>query len=141
MIIKLNTDKSLQITKISTIIQGEYYPDALTFYVPRVIENVDISQTGITAIITLPDQSVITHNLNSVLSEYSDYLKFTLFDDEHSELQKNLTAYSGVVNIRLEIKDNNNHLIKSELQSFYVEPVETEKHCCEHTSTFCKCNK
>ena len=115
MIIKMNKDKSLQITKNETIFQGEYNASSIIFYIPTVINDINISQADIKIIIILPDETIMKKDLILSESEYENYLKYTM------EIQEDITIYSGMIGIRLEIKDGEKFLVKSSDTKIFID--------------------
>lgn len=114
----MNKDKSLSVTKRDSIFRGEYNVNSVIFYIPKIVDNVDISQADITAIFELPDDDIIIRTLMAEESEYTDYLKYsTTIDSE-------ITVYSGRVNVAVKIMQEDSFLLKGKPTKFFIESPE-----------------
>ena len=125
MIIKMSKDKSLSVTKRDTIFKDEYNVNSLVFYIPAVVDDADISQASVKAILELPDDEIIERTLTAEESEYSNYLKYsTIIDSE-------ITVYSGRVNVSVEVSEDNVFLLKSKPTEFFIIESEPICNCCQ----------
>lgn len=122
MVIKMNSDKSLQITRPDVIYQGENEVNNIVFYIPKNIGNISVEASNITVKFILPDNSEINRTMTIIESEYSDYVKCTAL------VTSDLTIYSGIVATNIQIETNNDVIAKSGSAIFLIN--EQREHIC-----------
>lgn len=122
MVIKMNADKSLQITKTDVIYQGENNANSVVFFIPKNIGNISIENADVTVKYILPDNSEITRVMKVAESEYLNYIECT------EPISSDLTVYSGIVVVSIQIKAKNEITAKSGSAAFLVN--EQHEHVC-----------
>lgn len=103
--IKMGDNKELITTVRQSVYQGEKNADALIFLVPKTYDNIDISACTVLLQYMLPGSDVYT-DLELAATDYSaEYLAYS------TSLDFPITAFSGTVLMRLQIKDADGHVV------------------------------
>lgn len=103
--IKMDTGKELITTVRQSVYQGEKNADALIFLVPKMYDNIDIVSCVVLLQYMLPGSDVYA-DLELTATEHSaEYLAYS------TPLEFPITAFSGTVWMRLQIKDADGHVV------------------------------
>lgn len=103
--IKMGDSKELITTVRQSVYQGEKNADALIFLVPKTYDNIDISACTVLLQYMLPGSDVHT-DLELAATDYSaEYLAYS------TPLGFPITAFSGTVWMRLQIKDTDDQVV------------------------------
>ena len=103
--LKMESGKELITTVRQSVYQGEKNADALIFLVPKTYDNIDIASCTVLLQYMLPGSDVYA-DLELTSTEHSaEYLAYS------TSLEFPITAFSGTVWMRLQIKDADCHVV------------------------------
>lgn len=103
--IKMDTGKELITTVRQSVYQGEKNADALIFLVPNMYDNIDIASCVVLLQYMLPGSDVYADLELTATEHNAEYLAYS------TSLDFPITAFSGTVWMRLQIKDAHGHVV------------------------------
>lgn len=103
--IKMDTGKELITTVRQSVYQGEKNADALIFLVQKKYDNIDIASCTVLMQYMLPGSDVYADLELTATEHNAEYLAYS------TSLDFPITAFSGTVWMRLQIKDADGHVV------------------------------